>query len=85
MARFHQIEDIRIKHGTMTLVVDGQQISKSLAELSPALARASEQELGAFEISPAGYGIHWPLIDEDVSIDGLLGVSHAPPEWKEPA
>jgi hypothetical protein len=25
-------------------------------------------------MSPAGYGIHWPMIDEDISIDGLLGI-----------
>ena len=27
-------------------------------------------------------GIHWPLIDEDLSIDGLLGVEHKP-IWQE--
>ena len=27
---------------------------------------------------PSGYGIHWPLIDEDLSIDGLLGIVHTP-------
>jgi hypothetical protein len=32
-----------------------------------------------FEISPSGYGIHWPDVDEDLSIDGLIGVTHAPP------
>ncbi|MBF0567096.1 MAG: DUF2442 domain-containing protein, partial [Nitrospirae bacterium] len=31
-----------------------------------------------FEISPSCYGIHWPLLDEDISIDGLLGIVHAP-------
>jgi hypothetical protein len=24
------------------------------------------------EVSPAGYGLHWPLVDEDLSIDGIL-------------
>ncbi len=24
------------------------------------------------ELSPGGYGIHWPLVDEDLSINGLL-------------
>jgi hypothetical protein len=26
----------------------------------------------AAELSPGGYGIHWPLLDEDLSISGLL-------------
>ncbi len=32
-----------------------------------------------FEVSPAGYGIHWPEIDEDLSIDALIGVRHPCP------
>ncbi|MCA1752818.1 MAG: DUF2442 domain-containing protein [Flavobacteriales bacterium] len=23
-------------------------------------------------VSPSGYGVHWPLIDEDISFAGLL-------------
>jgi hypothetical protein len=41
------------------------------------LLHASEIERTTFEISPSGYGIHWPLIDEDISIDGLLGITHS--------
>ncbi|MBN2510631.1 MAG: DUF2442 domain-containing protein [Spirochaetales bacterium] len=29
-----------------------------------------------FKISPSGYGIYWPLIDEDVSIDSLIGMKN---------
>ncbi|OYZ50723.1 MAG: hypothetical protein B7Y15_08625 [Bacteroidetes bacterium 24-39-8] len=25
-----------------------------------------------FTISPSGYGIHWPLIDEDLAVDAIL-------------
>jgi hypothetical protein len=25
-----------------------------------------------FEVSPSGYGIHWPELDEDLSIDGMI-------------
>jgi hypothetical protein len=27
-------------------------------------------------VSPSGYGVHWPLLDEDIAIDGLLGIVH---------
>jgi len=30
------------------------------------LARATGFERGRSELSPSGYGIHWPLIDEDL-------------------
>ena len=29
--------------------------------------------------------IHWSLLDEDLSIDGLLGISHSPSATKEKA
>ncbi len=29
-------------------------------------------ERAMYRISPSGYGIHWPLIDEDLSINGIL-------------
>ncbi|RYX81481.1 DUF2442 domain-containing protein, partial [bacterium] len=25
-----------------------------------------------YRISSSGYGIHWPLIDEDLSVNGIL-------------
>ena len=31
-----------------------------------------------FEISPSGYGIHWPLIDEHLSVEGLLRGAPSP-------
>ena len=37
------------------------------------------EEKNQFEIAPSGYGIHWPLIDEDLSIDGLPGIVHSQP------
>lgn len=36
------------------------------------LASASELQRTTAELSPGGYGVHWPLIDEDLSIGGLL-------------
>ena len=48
----------------------------SEAEISLSAQNASEEEKTLFEISPSGYGIHWPLLDEDLSIDGLLKRTH---------
>lgn len=39
---------------------------------SKKLASATVQERLNAELSPGGYGIHWPLIDEDLSINSLL-------------
>ncbi|NNC89134.1 MAG: DUF2442 domain-containing protein [Akkermansiaceae bacterium] len=47
----------------------GTEISFPIAE-NPRLSGASEAELLAFEFSPNG--VHWPALDEDLSIRGLL-------------
>ena len=43
------------------------------------------QSMTSFEFGDTGYGIHWPLIDEDISIDGLLGIEHKPNSGAEKA
>ncbi len=39
---------------------------------SPLLAAATPEERRRAELSPGGYGIHWPLLDEDLSVGGLV-------------
>ncbi|MBL6854510.1 MAG: DUF2442 domain-containing protein, partial [Alphaproteobacteria bacterium] len=38
----------------------------------------SAEQRGAWETSAAGHGIHWPKIDEDLSVEGLLRGQPAP-------
>ncbi|MBM3851334.1 MAG: DUF2442 domain-containing protein [Verrucomicrobia bacterium] len=40
------------------------------AALNPRLAQGTPQELGRIEIFP--FGLHWPDLDEDLSIRGIL-------------
>jgi hypothetical protein len=81
MKKFHDISDLRFEDGFLVITIDGEPKRFQLKEVSPVLEKASEEERSNFEISPSGYGIHWPLLDEDISIDGLLGIVHAP-QWK---
>ena len=50
---------------------DGRVLQVPLAWY-PRLAKAKANQLKKFEISPAGYGIHWPALDEDLSVVGFL-------------
>jgi len=50
---------------------DGRVLSVPLAWF-PRLANASPAQLAAFELLGEGEGIHWPDLDEDVSVVGLL-------------
>jgi hypothetical protein len=53
---------------TMT---DGRVLSAPLAWF-PRLAGASAQARATFELMGDGQGIHWPELDEDISVMGLL-------------
>ncbi len=50
---------------------DGRTISVPL-DWYPRLAHATPQERGTWELIGGGEGIHWPDLDEDISIEGLL-------------
>ncbi|GGB41548.1 hypothetical protein GCM10011380_33780 [Sphingomonas metalli] len=52
-------------------LMDGRTIAAPLAWY-PRLLRASPEQRHNWQRAGAGYGIHWPDIDEDLSVDGLL-------------
>ena len=78
MNKLHKLKNIHIEGNRLCLNIDGKDFKVDLKSISPILAGANNKERAEFEVSPSGYGIHWPLIDEDISIDGLLGIKHIP-------
>ena len=82
MKKYHNITELKFTAEKMILSVDGKDFEFLISDISERLLRASSEERNYFEISPSGYGIHWPLIDEDLSIDGLLGIVHSPQTQK---
>jgi hypothetical protein len=38
----------------------------------PRLAHGTAPERANFQVSGAGYGVHWPELDEDIGVEGLL-------------
>jgi len=83
MKKYHEVKKVAFVKETLTLTVDGKKYTFRLADISKRLADASPDEREKYEISPAGYGIHWPLIDEDLSIDSLIGAKHEGPRTKK--
>lgn len=83
MKKIHDIQGITFSGEEMILKVDDGEYRFSLADVSKPLAKATAAERETCELSPSGYGIHWPLIDEDLSIDGLLGLEHKLTKPKE--
>ncbi len=50
---------------------DGRSISVPIGWY-PRLAHGSLEERNNFQIAGAGFGIHWPDLDEDIGVEGLL-------------
>lgn len=83
MKKYHEVNDINFTDKSLKLKIDDKHYEFKLSDISEKLANASDVERERYEISPSGYGIHWPLIDEDLSIDGFLGITHSPKKIKE--
>jgi hypothetical protein len=72
MKRYHHVTNIRFEKHYLLLTVDGRDCRIDLRQQSKKLALADERTKMKFEVSPSGYGIHWPELDEDLSIEGMI-------------
>ncbi|MBM3171739.1 MAG: DUF2442 domain-containing protein [Bacteroidetes bacterium] len=72
MIATHKIQEITFEKDMISLKVDGKLIRILLDKISLKLKRANEMQRNFYKISPSGYGIHWPLIDEDLSISAMI-------------
>ncbi len=52
-------------------LIDGRTLTVPMAWF-PRLAHASSAERADYELMGDGEGIHWPQVDEDISVAGLL-------------
>lgn len=67
-----KIEEISFNNKSLVIKVNGIIYTISLEKASGKLANATDMERGLYKVSPSGYGIHWPLIDEDLSVESLI-------------
>jgi hypothetical protein len=59
----------------VVILSDGRELAVPYAWF-PRLLQASPQERAEYELIGRGDGIHWPRIDEDLSVAGLLLGTH---------
>lgn len=73
-----RVRDVHLSDDTISVdLFDGRTITVPLAWY-PRLLHATPEQRKNWRIAGAGYGIHWPDIDEDLSTQGLLQGSPAP-------
>jgi hypothetical protein len=72
LAANERVAGVKVTSDALTVSLkDGRIISVPLAWY-PRLANAKPKERKNWRISGAGFGIHWPDLDEDLSTEGLL-------------
>ena len=73
-----RVKDVRCDAETLSVdLMDGRTITVPLAWF-PLLLHATPDQRANWKIAGAGFGIHWPDIDEDLSTEGLLRGAPAP-------
>ena len=78
VANDEKVAQVRFPRGRLEIELkDGRIISAPLSWF-PRLEHASPEQRAKWELSAAGLGIHWPEIDEDLSVEGLLRGQKAP-------
>jgi hypothetical protein len=71
-SNYHNISSVSFENAKMILNVDNKEFVFFLKDISKKLLKATVKEREAYQVISSGYGISWPLINEDLSIDGLI-------------
>ena len=67
-----RIQNVEVTDDTITAqLLDGRVISVPLA-WSWRLSEATPEQRQRYEIIGQGLGVHWPDVDEDISVEGML-------------
>ena len=67
-----RINNVTVTDDTLSVdLEDGRTIAIPIGWY-PRLAYGTPTERANFQISGAGYGIHWPDLDEDIGVEGIL-------------
>jgi len=72
MEKAFNISQISFDKEYFVIRINDQEYRFRINTISEKLAKADEKERNDYVVSPSGYGIHWPALDEDLSINGLL-------------
>jgi hypothetical protein len=73
-----RVKDVRVTEDELIVgIADGRTVSVPLVWY-PRLLHATPEQRARWELAGAGFGIHWPDLDEDLSTEGLLAGAPAP-------
>ena len=69
-----RIEKIKFtSHDLVVYLIDGRKLSVPLVWF-PRLLKATQAQRNKYRLIGDGAGIHWPQIDEDLSVEGFIAL-----------
>ncbi len=77
MEKAYHITLVNFYNEYFIIEVDDQLYKFLIKDISNKLFTATSEQRNSYRITPSGYGIHWNLLDEDLSINGLLKLEHS--------
>lgn len=73
-----RVSGVRFSRDSITVdLADGRAISAPLVWY-PRLLNATVEDRENWQLAGGGFGVHWPSLDEDLSVEGLLRGARAP-------
>jgi hypothetical protein len=67
-----RVTRVWVEEGRVCLFLDDQREIRFPAEKNRRLRSARPEQLANIEIICRGTGLHWPDLDEDLSVEGIL-------------
>jgi hypothetical protein len=67
-----RVKAVNLNKDDLSLELEDGRIVSVPITWYPRLVHGTEAERQNFQISGAGFGIHWPELDEDIGVAGLL-------------
>jgi hypothetical protein len=65
-------ESVSFSEDSMTVLLDNARSLSVPLAWYPRMLQGTQEERDRYELISDGEGIHWPDLDEDISVEGLL-------------
>ena len=72
-------KEIAASESGLVVMAGHDRYEFSWADCSEKLAAAQPLQRQQAILSPSGYGIHWPLLDEDIAVESLVSAPGVAP------
>jgi hypothetical protein len=72
MEKLYEVSHVAVNGHQLSFKVNGIAVICNLAKISEVLANATQEQIANVIVDSIGVGFHWPALDEDLSVNGIL-------------